>query len=71
MAADGNEWICEPLIVSTPEGRQTHQLTISKTAPFIYSDTAQYYFHQTMSGQSLTFTVDFITENGVWKILEF
>jgi hypothetical protein len=41
------------------------------TPGYIYSDTAQYYFQQTVSGQSLTFTVDFIRENGVWKILEF
>jgi hypothetical protein len=38
---------------------------------FIRSDTAQYYFEQTIDGQLLLFPVDFVKENGVWKIMQF
>ena len=41
------------------------------TPVFIKSDTAQYYFEQTVDGHLLLFPVEFVKENGVWKILEF
>jgi len=37
----------------------------------IGADTAQYYFEQVISGQTITFPVSFVKENGVWKIVEF
>jgi len=41
------------------------------TPAYIYSDTAQYYFVQTVQGVNITFPVDFDREYGVWKISEF
>ena len=41
------------------------------TPVFIEHDTAEYYFEQTIGGQLLLFPVEFVKENGVWKILEF
>jgi hypothetical protein len=41
------------------------------TPVYIEGDQAQYYFEQTIEGQLLLFPVDFVKENGVWKILEF
>jgi hypothetical protein len=38
---------------------------------YIRNDTAEYYFQQTIDGQQLLFPVDFVKENGVWKISEF
>jgi len=38
---------------------------------FISNDTAQYYFEQTVNGILLLFPVEFVKENGVWKIQEF
>ena len=38
---------------------------------FIENDAAEYYFEQTGNGQLLLFPVEFVVENGVWKILEF
>ena len=37
----------------------------------VKDDTAQYYFEQVIDGQTITFPVEFVKENGVWKILEF
>jgi hypothetical protein len=37
----------------------------------IENDLAQYYFEQTIAGQVAGFPVEFIKEDGVWKILEF
>lgn len=37
----------------------------------IRNDTAEYYFEQTVAGQTVTFPVKFVKENGIWKILEF
>jgi hypothetical protein len=37
----------------------------------IDGDTAQYYFQDTIHGDTITFPVEFVRENGVWKILEF
>jgi hypothetical protein len=34
-------------------------------------DEAEYYFQQVIDGQTITFPVEFVRENGVWKILEF
>jgi hypothetical protein len=41
------------------------------TPAFVGSDTAEYYFTNTIDGQVITFPVEFVKENGVWKILEF
>ncbi len=41
------------------------------TPVFIRNDTAEYYFEQVIAGQTITFPVDFVKENGVWRILEF
>ncbi len=41
------------------------------TPVFIRNDTAEYYFEQTVDGQLLLFPVEFVKENGVWKIEEF
>jgi DNA-binding beta-propeller fold protein YncE len=41
------------------------------TPDYIGSDTAEYYFEQTIDGQTVTFPVEFVKENGVWKIIEF
>jgi hypothetical protein len=47
--------------------------TMNKTlsAATIDGDTAQYYFDDVIGGQTITFPVEFVKENGVWKILEF
>ncbi len=37
----------------------------------INGDQAEYYFQQTIDGQVLTFKVEFVKENGVWKVFEF
>ena len=37
----------------------------------IDDDTAQCYFKQLMDGLTITFPVQFVMENGVWKILAF
>jgi len=41
------------------------------TPVFIKNDTAEYYFEQNIGGQTLLFTVEFVKENGIWKIFEF
>ena len=41
------------------------------TPVFIEDDEAEYYFQQVIDGQTITFPVEFLKENGVWKILEF
>ena len=41
------------------------------TPVFIKKDTAQYYFERTIEGELLLFPVDFVKENGMWKILGF
>ena len=41
------------------------------TPVFIKNDTAEYYFQQVIAGETITFPVKFVKENGVWKILEF
>jgi DNA-binding beta-propeller fold protein YncE len=43
----------------------------SLTPVYIYGDRAEYYFQQVIGGQTITFPVEFVKENGVWKILEF
>ena len=41
------------------------------TPSFINGDEAEYYFQQSINGQAITFKVEFVKENGVWKIFEF
>ena len=41
------------------------------TPVFIENDTAQYYFEQTIEGEVFLFPVEFVKENGTWKVLEF
>jgi hypothetical protein len=38
---------------------------------FIENDSAQYYFEQSIDGETIAFPIDFIMENGKWRILEF
>ncbi len=49
--------------------------TVSETGTlipvYINNDRAEYYFTDTIAGQTVTFPVEFVKENGVWKILEF
>jgi hypothetical protein len=56
-------------------GTTTVILDINQTGPltpvYIQSDAAEYYFEEAINGQTLTFPVEFVKENGVWKILEF
>jgi hypothetical protein len=41
------------------------------TPAVINGDTAQYYFEDVIGGEIITFPVEFVKENGSWKILEF
>jgi DNA-binding beta-propeller fold protein YncE len=41
------------------------------TPVYIQNDNAEYYFQQTIAGQTVAFTVEFVKVNGVWKIVEF
>ena len=41
------------------------------TPVYIENGKAEYYFEQTIGGQLLLFPVEFVKENGVWKISEF
>lgn len=41
------------------------------TSAVINGDSAQYYFEDVIGGETITFPVEFVKENGVWKILEF
>jgi hypothetical protein len=41
------------------------------TPVYIENDLAEYYFEQTIEGQLLLFPVEFVKENGAWKIVEF
>ena len=41
------------------------------TPVFIGSIDAQYRFDQVIQGITITFPIDFVLENGTWKILEF
>jgi hypothetical protein len=38
---------------------------------FIEGETAQYYFQQPVDGITITFPIDFVKENGIWKIMEY
>jgi len=41
------------------------------TPVYIYNYKAEYYFDRVVNGQTITFPIDFVNENGMWKILEF
>jgi hypothetical protein len=41
------------------------------TPEVIRRDSAQYSFEEVIAGQTITFPVEFVKENGVWKILGF
>jgi hypothetical protein len=41
------------------------------TPVFVQNYNAEYFFQQIINGQTITFPVDFVNEDGVWKILEF
>ena len=41
------------------------------TPAFISNENAEYYFEQVIGGQTVTFPVEFVKENGAWKILAF
>jgi hypothetical protein len=40
-------------------------------AAVVNGDSAQFYFEDVIGGETFTFPVEFVRENGVWKILEF
>jgi hypothetical protein len=41
------------------------------TAVFIENDSAEYIFEQIIGAETLGFPIEFVRENGIWKILEF
>jgi len=41
------------------------------TSAVITGDSAQYYFEDIIAGETITFPVELVKENGVWKILDF
>lgn len=41
------------------------------TPVFVNSDAAEYYFRRTIEGQVITFPIEFVKENGAWKIDSF
>jgi DNA-binding beta-propeller fold protein YncE len=41
------------------------------TPVFIKNDTAEYYFEKNIEGHTILFPVEFMKENGVWKIISF
>ena len=41
------------------------------TPVFIKDDSAEYYFEKTIEGHPILFTVEFMKENGAWKIVSF
>jgi len=49
--------------------------TISEIPPIspvsIERDKAQYYFEQPVDGVKITFPIEFVKENGKWKIMEY
>jgi hypothetical protein len=44
---------------------------LTLTPEVIDGDSAQYTFERVIGGQTVTFPVEFVKENGIWKILEF
>jgi len=38
---------------------------------YIKNDMAEYYFSQTINGQTMSFPIEFDKENGMWKIISF
>jgi len=38
---------------------------------YIENHTAEYFFTNTIDGQTITFPIEFVKENGIWKIMEF
>jgi hypothetical protein len=56
-------------------GTSDTSLTIGQTGTltpvYVYDDKAEFYFNQVVAGQTITFPVEFVKENGVWKIQEF
>ena len=41
------------------------------TPAVIEARTVQYYFEDVIAGETITLPVEFVKENGIWKILEF
>jgi hypothetical protein len=41
------------------------------TPVFIRNDAAEYYFEKDIEGHTILFPVEFMKENGVWKIISF
>jgi hypothetical protein len=37
----------------------------------VEADTAQYYFEKNINGQKITFPIEFVKEDGQWKIMEY
>jgi hypothetical protein len=44
---------------------------LTLTPEVIDGSSAEYSFDRVIAGQTVTFPVEFVKENGVWKILEF
>jgi len=57
----------------TSMGSTLISATMNKTLTVatIEAETAQYYFDDVIGGVTVTFPVEFVKENGIWKILEF
>jgi hypothetical protein len=41
------------------------------TPVFVKSDSAEYYFEKSIEGITILFPVEFMKENGAWKIISF
>jgi hypothetical protein len=56
-------------------GAESLQTVMDQTptisAVVIEGDSAQYRFDQSIRGQTITFPIEFVKENGIWKILEY
>lgn len=59
------------LTIGTDKVRLDMNAVGALTPVFIENDKAQYYFEQTIEGRVFLFPVEFVKENGVWKVLEF
>jgi len=63
---------CQQTILSLGTNVISDINEIGPLTPVSINDTtAEYYFEQTVNGQVLLFPVEFVKENGVWKILQF
>ena len=66
-----DDYLGDYLAVGTANLISTLNQSGSLTPLSIENDLAEYSFNQTVGGETITFPVEFIKENGVWKIFEF